>query len=259
MEKDRVLEVRKKLRKGVYLLPSLVTTFGFFCGFYALIAVFKGNYYFAAWAIIFAAFFDFWDGKVARLTNTTSHFGMEYDSLADLMSFGIAPAFLAYSWVLQPYGRIGWMASFLYAICGALRLARFNTQTSSTMGGSKFIGLPIPAGAGVIASMVILAKDFLFIEKIHPAIIVATVYLLAFLMVSNIKYTSFKKVELTKRKPFGILVFMVLAIYIIAALPELMFFIIAISYAVSGPVLWVRTKIRSRKNIVDANDARTTR
>ncbi len=238
-----MLTVKQKLRKGVFLLPSLITTFGFFCGFYALISVFNGEYLNAAYLIILAGFFDFLDGKVARLTNSTSHFGMEYDSLADLMSFGIAPAFLVYSWVLQPYGRVGWMAAFLYVICGALRLARFNTHSSTITAGNRFIGLPIPAAAGLIASMVILTKEFFVIEKLHPVIIVATVYALAFLMISNLKYASFKKFEFEKRKTFSFLVFTVLFIYVIAVLPELMLFLVALIYAGSGPFTWVKSKL----------------
>ncbi len=239
--------MRQKLRKGIYILPSSITTLSFFCGFYALIAVFHGNYYNAALAIIIAGVLDFFDGKVARATNTTSHFGMEYDSLNDLMSFGIAPGFLVYSWVLQPYGRIGWMAAFLYVICGALRLARFNTIQVSAPSQNRFIGLPIPAAAFLIASMVILAKDFLLIEKIHPVILVGTVYVLAFLMVSNIRYFSPKQLELSKRRPFGIIVFIVLSIYIIATIPELMIFLLALGYVVSGPVEWAMSKRPSAK------------
>jgi len=250
---EESLTVRQKLRKGVFLLPSLITTLGFFCGFYALIAVFKGDYYNAAWAIILAGFLDFLDGKVARLTNTTSKFGMEYDSLCDLMSFGIAPAFLAYSWVLQPYGRVGWMAAFLYAICGALRLARFNTQSETGVVGNRFIGLPIPAAAGFIASMVIMANDLLAIDKLHPIIIVMAVYILAFLMVSNFKYISAKQFEFGKRKPFGILVFMILGIYIIAVLPELMLFLIALAYAASGPFTWARTRLKKKSGLKSAD------
>lgn len=231
--------MRHQFRKGIFLLPSLITTFSFFCGFYALIAVFNGHYYRAAIAIIIAAMFDFMDGRVARATNSTSKFGMHYDSLTDLMSFGIAPGFLVYSWVLQPYGRLGWMAAFLYVICGALRLARFNAAEERGEADSRFfIGLPIPAAAGFIASMVIFSKDFLLVEKLHPLILLFTVYMLAFLMVSNIRYISFKTLELKKRKPFNILIFMILTIYIVAFLPELMLFILAVSYAFSGPIMW---------------------
>ncbi len=239
--------IRLKLRKGIFILPSFITTLSFFSGFYALISSFNGNYYNAAVAIILAGLFDFLDGKVARLTNTTSHFGMEYDSLSDLMSFGIAPGFLVYSWALQPFGRVGWMAAFLYVICGALRLARFNTLAQTGKATERFMGLPIPAAAMVVASMVIMTKDLLLLEKLNPFVLVGTVYVLAFLMVSNINYISFKKFDFARRRPFGILVFMVLSIYILAVMPELMIPIVAIGYAVSGPAEWVWGLLHGKK------------
>lgn len=243
---ERDTPLRSKLRRGIFILPSLITTLSFFSGFYALIASFNGEYYHAAVAIILAGLFDFLDGKVARLTNTATNFGMEYDSLADLMSFGIAPGFLVYSWALQPYGRIGYMAAFLYVICGALRLARFNTLAHSGLGQGRFVGLPIPGAALVIASMVVMTKDFFLLEKLPPMVLVATVYALAFLMVSNVRYFSAKQIDFSRRRPFSILVFMVLAIYILAVMPELMLFIVAVGYAVSGPLEWVVAKLFRR-------------
>ncbi|MBI5637291.1 MAG: CDP-diacylglycerol--serine O-phosphatidyltransferase [Nitrospinae bacterium] len=238
--------LRSKLRRGIFILPSLITTLSFFSGFYALIASFNGEYYHAAVAIILAGLFDFLDGKIARLTNTATNFGMEYDSLADLMSFGIAPGFLVYSWALQPYGRIGYMAAFLYVICGALRLARFNTLAHSGLGQGRFVGLPIPGAALVIASMIVMTKDFFLLEKLPPMVLVATVYALAFLMVSNVRYFSAKQIDFSRRRPFSILVFMVLVIYILAVMPELMLFIVAVGYAVSGPLEWVVAKLFQR-------------
>jgi len=225
-----------KLKKGVYIIPNLFTTGNFFCGFYAIISVFNQQFYHAAVAIIIAIVFDGLDGKIARLTHSSSDFGLEYDSLSDLISFGLAPGLLVYSWVLQPFGRIGWLAAFLFVICGALRLARYNVQDTSDVRNLDFTGLPIPAAAGVIASTVIMAKDLLFVEKIEPFILVMTVYILAFLMVSNIRYRSFKRLYLRKKKPFNILVFAILFIYIIATIPELMLFVITVIYALSGPV-----------------------
>lgn len=246
---DRYTPLRSKLRRGIFILPSLITTLSFFCGFYALIASFNADYYHAAAAIILASLFDFLDGKVARLTNTATNFGMEYDSLADLMSFGIAPGFLLYSWALQPYGRIGWMAAFLYVICGALRLARFNTLAHSGLGQGRFVGLPIPAAGLVVASMVVMTKDFFLLERLPPIALVATVYALAFLMVSNVRYFSAKQVDFSRRRPFSILVFMVLAIYILAVMPELMLFIVAVGYAASGPVEWLVAKLLRREPV----------
>ena len=244
-----------KLKKGVYIIPSLFTTGNFFCGFYAIISVFNQQFYHASVAIVVAIIFDGLDGKIARLTHSSSNFGLEYDSLSDLISFGLAPGLLVYSWVLQPFGRIGWLAAFLYVICGALRLARYNIQDTTDVRNLDFTGLPIPAAAGVIASTVVMTKDLLLIEKIEPIILVMTVYLLAFLMVSNIRYRSFKRLDLTKKKPFNILVFAILFIYIIATIPELMIFVITVLYALSGPVerLLFRKKARP-EDIVDMRD-----
>ncbi|MBI3794067.1 MAG: CDP-diacylglycerol--serine O-phosphatidyltransferase [Nitrospinae bacterium] len=245
--KDKRTKFRQKLRKGIFILPSFITTLSFFCGFYAMIASFNEQYHNAAIAILFSGLFDFLDGKVARLTNTTSHFGMEYDSLSDLMAFGIAPGFLVYSWALQPFGRLGWMAAFLYVICGALRLARFNTLAQTGKAFGRFVGLPIPAAALVVSSMVIITKDVLLLESINPFILVGTVYVLAFLMVSNVRYLSFKQVDFKRRRPFSLLVFMVLAIYVLATIPEISIFVFAIGYALSGPAEWAYFVFRGKK------------
>ena len=141
---------RESLKRGVYLLPNLVTTGGLFAGFYGIVATMKGDYQLAAWFILISAVFDALDGKVARLTGTTSRFGVEYDSLVDLVSFGVAPGLLMYSWALQPFGKFGWLAAFLYVVCGALRLARFNIQVN-TVESRRFVGLPVPAAAGMVA------------------------------------------------------------------------------------------------------------
>ncbi|MBI5184404.1 MAG: CDP-diacylglycerol--serine O-phosphatidyltransferase [Nitrospinae bacterium] len=223
------------IKKGVFLLPSLLSCMNIFCGFYAIIASFNHKYYHAAIAILLAIFFDILDGRVARMTNTTSEFGLQLDSLADTVSFCIAPGVLSYVWVLTPFGRIGWMAAFLYVICGILRLARFNVQ-SLLVRGKYFIGLPTPAAAGFIASLIIFMRDVFSFGKIHPIVLVITVYLLAFLMVSKIKYQNFKQLDLREKKPFSLLVFAVLAIYITATVPQIMFFLFACAYILSGPV-----------------------
>jgi CDP-diacylglycerol--serine O-phosphatidyltransferase len=180
-----------------------------------------------------AIIFDARDGRVARLTKTTSAFGVQYDSLADVISFGMAPALLAYAWVLQPFGRLGWMAAFLFLLCGALRLARFNV-TKPDKTGDSFIGLPIPAAAAVIASIVIAFED-LFKTKLDPMIMVAVVYLLAFLMVSNIKYPAFKKFEFKKRVTFTRFMFVILFIYVLATIPREALFVLSFIYAIAGP------------------------
>ncbi len=223
-----------KLRRGIYILPSLFTTGNVFCGFYAFIAVLNEKYYVAAWAIVLAIIFDVLDGRVARLTKTTSAFGMQYDSLADIISFGMAPAFLAYSWVLKPFGRLGWMAAFLFLLCGTLRLARFNV-TKPDVRGQNFIGLPIPAAAAIIASIVIAFEDLLA-TRMNPGIMVAVVYLLAFLMVSNIKYPALKRLEFKKRVSFARFLFVILILYVFATLPRIALFIVSFSYVILAPI-----------------------
>lgn len=205
-----------------------------FCGFYATIAVINEKFSLAAVAILLAVFFDALDGIVARFTRSCTDFGVEYDSLADLISFGIAPGLLLYWWALKPFGRIGWMAAFLFVICGALRLARFNVM--SRYGSNKtFTGLPIPAAAGVIASIVIMSRDFFVVGETNPLMIALISYFLAFLMVSNFKYRSFKHLHLKTKKSFSILVFTTLLVFVVALIPEIMLFAIFIAYALSGP------------------------
>ena len=223
-----------KPRKGIHILPSLFTTGNVFCGFYAFVAVLNEDFYHAAWAIVVGMIFDGLDGRIARLTKTTSAFGMQYDSLADVITFGMAPAFLSYAWVLKPFGRLGWMAAFLFLLCTALRLARFNVTKPDTHG-SHFIGLPSPAAAVVVASIVIAFED-LFATKINPFIMVMVIYGLAFLMVSNIKYPAFKKLDFKKRVAFSRFLFVILFLYVLATIPRVALFILGITYTVVGPI-----------------------
>jgi CDP-diacylglycerol--serine O-phosphatidyltransferase len=223
-----------KIKRGINLLPSLFTTGNIFCGFYAFIAVLEQEFYLAAWAIVIAIIFDALDGRIARLTNTTSEFGMHYDSLADIISFGIAPAFLVYVWKLKPFGRIGWMAAFLFLLCGALRLARFNAMPEDERS-QHFVGLPTPGAAAVIATIVIFSEDGIF-DSLNPFILVVFVYLLAFLMVSNLEYPAFKKLGIKKRVPFARFLFIVLTLYIFATIPRFALFFISFSFALLGPL-----------------------
>jgi len=225
---------KMKFKRGIFIAPSLLTTCSIFCGFYSIIATINGRFYEAAVAIIVAGFFDIFDGRVARLMHSSSEFGFHLDTLADVISFGLAPSILIYSWVLKPFGRLGWMAAFLYVICGVMRLARFNTQKRIAKT-SQFIGLPIPAAAGLIASTVVFTRDIFSIEKLEPIVILGLAYLLAFLMVSNIKYPSFKNVDLRDKKPFKIFFYFVLIVYIIATIPQISFFLIGVTYLLSGP------------------------
>jgi len=223
-----------KPKRGIHILPSLFTTGNVFCGFYAFVAVLNEQFYFAAWAIVVGMIFDGLDGRIARLTKTTSAFGEQYDSLADIITFGMAPAFLVYAWVLKPFGRLGWMAAFLFLLCAALRLARFNV-TRPEVRSQHFIGLPSPAAAVVVASIVIAFED-LFATRMNPFIMVMVVYALAFLMVSNIKYPAFKQFEFKKRVVFSRFLFVILFIYVLATIPKVALFILGITYAVIGPI-----------------------
>ena len=237
------------MKRGVYVLPNLLTTGSLFCGFYAIIAAFNEQYLYAAVAIAVAVLFDGVDGKVARLTKTTSRFGVEYDSLSDLVAFGVAPAILVFAWALRPYGKFGWLAAFLYVACGSLRLARFNVQID-TVESRYFRGLPIPGAASLIVTTVFLLHRLDVQGEVTNLFILLMIYLLAFLMVSNIRYPSFKNLELLKRKPFNTLVAVVLVIVVVVAEPAFVLFIFAAVYLLLGPVSVVWRWYRKREKAV---------
>mgnify|MGYP005835264931 CR=1 FL=1 len=223
------------MRKGIYILPNLFTTGNLFCGFWAIISVFQEKFFYAAVAILLACVFDILDGKVARLSGATSKFGVQYDSLADLVSFGIAPALLAFSWALRPYGKFGWLAAFIFVACGALRLARFNVQSSS--GEVKYFkGLPIPAAASMVALTILLYLRLIETAWVKDIIILVMIWVLAFLMVSNIRYFSFKEFDLSKRKPFNIFILVILTMVVIVMEPVIVLFGFIFFYVVLGPL-----------------------
>ena len=245
------------MRRGIYILPNLFTTGNLFCGFWAIISVFQEKFLYAAIAILLASAFDILDGKVARLSGATSKFGIQYDSLADLVSFGIAPAVLAFSWALRPYGRFGWLAAFLFVVCGALRLARFNVQTSS--GEVKYFkGLPIPAAATMIALTILLYLRLIETGWVKDIVILVMIYILAFLMVSNIRYFSFKEFNLSKRRPFSIFIFVVLSMIVIIMEPVIVLFGFVLLYIFSGPVnmviAWHKKKTLRRTEPIPEED-----
>ncbi len=228
-------EQNENLRRGVFLLPNLLTTGGLFSGFYSIVATMNGSYLLAAWFVLIAAIFDGLDGKVARLTNTTSKFGVEYDSLSDLVAFGVAPALLMYAWALKPFGKMGWLAAFLYVVCGALRLARFNVQIT-TVESKRFVGLPIPGAAWMASSLVIIFHHMGGEGTIKKVSVLVLIYVLAALMVSNVRYYAFKDPELFRRQPFGFLVLAIIFIIVIVAEPEIMIFALACIFVSSGPI-----------------------
>jgi len=224
-----------KMRKGIYILPNLLTTGNLLCGFWAIISVFQEQFYLAAVAILLASVFDAFDGKVAKLSRATSKFGMQYDSLADLVSFGIAPALLAFSWALRPYGKFGWLAAFTFVACGAIRLARYNVLASS--GETKYFkGVPIPVAAAMIALTILLYLRLVETGWIKDIVLLVMIYVLAFLMVSNIRYFSFKELGLAKRKPISSFVFVVLSLIVIVMEPVVVLSAFILFYVLSGPV-----------------------
>ncbi|OGP91368.1 MAG: CDP-diacylglycerol--serine O-phosphatidyltransferase [Deltaproteobacteria bacterium RBG_19FT_COMBO_43_11] len=242
-----------RIRRGIYVLPNLITTASLFCGFYSIIASLKENFVIAAITILAAVVFDGLDGRIARFTNTTSKFGAEYDSLSDVIAFGVAPAFLAYNWAMSFYGKWGWLAAFLFVLCGALRLARYNIQIG-LIESKVFNGLPIPAAAAVVATTV-LFFDYAGVEgKFHDPSMLIFVPVLSLLMVSNIKYYSFKDLKLLARKPFMTFFSLVLLLIIVVAKPEIVIFVAMLGYAISGPVWWiVKFSRQTRRKIKEKN------
>jgi len=242
---EEALEKNESIKRGIYILPNLVTTGSLFAGFYSLVSTLSGNYSAAAIWIFVSAVFDGLDGKVARMTGTTSRFGVEYDSIADVVAFGVTPALMVYAWALKPFGRLGWLAAFLFLACGALRLARFNVQVN-TVESKRFVGLPIPAAASMVAATVLLFQHFGWPSSFKRIAIITLIYLLAFLMVSNFRYYSFKDPALIKRQPFGFLLLAVVLLIVIAAEPVLMMFCVLLCYVASGPVdfflMWPRRR-----------------
>jgi CDP-diacylglycerol--serine O-phosphatidyltransferase len=234
MRRRRWQELRERKRQGIYLLPSLLTTANLFCGFFALLLTMHGRYVEAGVSVYVAMVLDLLDGRVARLMKATSQFGVEFDSLADVVSFCVAPGFLIYTFALSQLGRPAWFGAFLFVICGALRLARFNVHTG-TVDKRYFVGLATPAAAGVVVSTVmLLAGEEL--ERWHLVVIAVATYCVALLMVSTFRYWSFKDVDVARRHPAYALLVIVLGVMIVAANHELMLFLIFLGYAVSGPV-----------------------
>jgi len=235
---------KAQVRRSIYVLPNIFTTFNLFAGFFAIISSIEGKFTTAAVSVLIAGVFDLLDGKIARATNTSSQFGIEYDSLADLVSFGIAPMLLIYLWALKPLGRFGWLAAFLFMACGALRLARFNTHTG-TSDNEYFTGLPIPAAAGMAATIVLFADKMNF--EVNSLLMLILLYLLSFLMVSTIKFKSLKKYTFFGRMKFNILTSGVLILIFIAAQPQITLFILSVLYILSGPFLSLKNRLFKNK------------
>jgi CDP-diacylglycerol--serine O-phosphatidyltransferase len=239
-----------KRRRGIYFLPNLFTTAGLFAGFYAIIAATKGRFEAAAIAIFVAMIMDSLDGRIARLTNTQSDFGKEYDSLSDMVAFGLAPALVIYEWVLSGMGKLGWLAAFIYAAGAALRLARFNVQ-HAVVNKRYFQGLPSPAAAGVLGGMMWVGNDYGLrdVTGVGMMILLLTMAV-ALLMVSNIRYRSFKDFDLRGRVPFVAVLLLVLIFAFVSIDPPQVLFALFFGYAVSGPINSV-VFIRRRRQILE--------
>ncbi len=224
---------RERLSRGLFILPTLFTVGNLFCGYLSLWCSIRGTFEFAAYLIIAAGVLDALDGRIARLTHSTSEFGEEYDSLADLVSFGVAPAVLAYSWGLSDFHRLGWMASFLFVVCGSMRLARFNIQTH-VVDKRYFVGLPIPAAAAVVATIVLATPERL-VSRMWMGGLLGLTVVLSYLMISTIRYRSFKDLDLRRRRPAWILLAIALFFAIVALRPEIALACLSIVFAASGP------------------------
>ncbi|ATH76636.1 MULTISPECIES: CDP-diacylglycerol--serine O-phosphatidyltransferase [Halomonadaceae] len=243
---EEAVENGKKIRrKGIYLLPNLFTTSALFSGFFAVVAGINGEFTSAAVAIFIAMVLDGLDGRVARMTNTQSAFGAEYDSLSDMISFGMAPALVAFTWILQDIGKTGWVVAFLYVACAALRLARFNVQIGS-VDKKWFIGLPSPSAAALVAASVWTFHSFdadAFGFKLLMLLVVGAA---GILMVSNIRYYSFKDLDFKKPVPFVVLLAVVLGFVMISVQPSVMLLLLFGAYVCSGPVLAVMRKAKPK-------------
>jgi CDP-diacylglycerol--serine O-phosphatidyltransferase len=246
---------KKVRRKGVYLLPNLLTTGAMFAGFYAVIAGMGGDFHSACVAILVAMFFDGMDGRVARLTNTQSAFGAEYDSLSDMVAFGVAPALICFSWALSELGKIGWTVAFVYVACAALRLARFNVQLS-VADKRFFVGLASPSAAGLVVFMVWAFSSYEVEVTLPMAIMAAVVTGLAgVLMVINVRYYSFKELDFKNPVPFFLTLVTVFVLVVVSWDPPAVLFLMAVTYASSGPLMaiYLRRKRKDSGNVASAS------
>jgi len=241
--KRRTAEQRRRFRRGVYLLPSVFTLGNMFCGYICIVYSIRGDFETAAPFIAFSVVLDMLDGRIARLTGSTSAFGLEFDSLADVVSFGVAPAILTVSWGLTPLGRLGWAAGFIFVTAGAIRLARFNIQASTDK--RHFVGMPIPAAAAVPASTVyVYPAGLQDVGAALPAL--ALMIVPAVLMVSTIRFRSFKSIDLRWRRSSRVLLLLALFLMAIATHPRWTLLALAYTYLLSAFVAMAAARLRRR-------------
>jgi CDP-diacylglycerol--serine O-phosphatidyltransferase len=243
---------RAPVRRGVYLLPNLITTGALFAGFYAIVAAIDGNFERAGVAVFVAMVFDGLDGRIARWTSTESAFGKEYDSLSDMVSFGLAPAIVAYQWGVARiteygvvWGRIGWLAAVFFATAAALRLARFNTRAAA-VDKRFFEGLPSPSAAAVVAAFVWFSSEWREPGLVGLVVAFAVTALAGALMVSRFSYYSFKEINLGQRIPFAYILLVPLAFVLIAIEPAVVLFVLFGAYALSAPLWWMVRRLLRR-------------
>ncbi len=230
-----------------YVVPCMLTVCSLFSGFYSIISAINGHFVAAAVAILVAGVFDGLDGRVARMTGSTSTFGMELDSLCDMVAFGVAPGILAYLWALTPYGRYGWLAAFLYVAATALRLARFNSQTVASPS-HDFTGLPCPAAAGVVATAVLFSSDvFKTTDTVQHVSLLVLVYILSYLMISTHRYSSFKHLDIPKEKRFQLIIGLILLVILLASDPPKTLFPALFLYILSGPAIALYGRVKGKK------------
>lgn len=233
---------RKVRRRGIYLLPNMMTLGALFSGFYAVIAGMSGDFNEAGWAILIAGVLDGLDGRIARLTNTQSAFGAQFDSLSDMVSFGVAPALIMFSWAFAPLGRVGWAASFIYMSCAALRLARFNVQLG-TVDKRFFVGLQSPLAAGVVTFIPWVGYKYgLEVTPLVAYLAAILTVFIGFLMISNYNYFSFKELQFKGTVPYMVFVFVVILLVVVAQNPHEVLLSMSVAYAISGPAMWIYKK-----------------
>jgi len=236
---------RPRRRRGIYLLPNLFTTAALFAGFYAVLASMNGSFEKAAIAIFVAMVLDGLDGRVARITNTQTAFGAEYDSLSDMVAFGLAPSLVMYQWALVGLGRLGWLAAFIYTAGAALRLARFNSAIA-TADKRYFTGLPSPSAAAILAGAVWVGADNAIAGGDVAWLALGLTVVAGLLMVSNLSYSSFKQVDFRGKVPFFAVVVVMLVFAVILTEPALVLFLVFLVYTLSGPVVGLRRAWRKR-------------
>jgi CDP-diacylglycerol---serine O-phosphatidyltransferase len=242
---------RERLSRGLFILPTLFTVGNLFCGYLSIWSSIRGTFDLSAYLIIAAGILDALDGRIARMTRSTSAFGEQYDSMADLVSFGVAPAVLAYSWGLADFHRLGWMVSFLFVVCGSMRLARFNIQ-AHVVDKRYFVGLPIPAAAGTVATVVLATPERL-VSRLWMGGLLGLTIVLSYLMISTIRYRSFKDLDLRRRRPAWILPAIAVFFAVVAYRPPIALAVLALVFVASGPVGKLLALLRRSEPVISSS------